>query len=67
MLRDDLGLYGTKMGCNRMSCGACTVLIDSQAHEARHYMALPPLIQLWVPTMKYSDPVAPEVSETTTR
>ena len=34
VLRDDLGLIGTKMGCNRMSCGACTVLIDGLAYEA---------------------------------
>ena len=40
VLRDDLGLVGTKMGCNRMECGACTVLIDGQAHEACQYPAI---------------------------
>lgn len=28
VLRDQLGLMGTKLGCGRGECGACTVLID---------------------------------------
>jgi isoquinoline 1-oxidoreductase alpha subunit len=31
VLRDLLGLTGTKFGCGMALCGACTVLIDGQA------------------------------------
>lgn len=33
-LRDDLGLTGTKIGCDTSSCGACTVLLDGQSVKA---------------------------------
>jgi carbon-monoxide dehydrogenase medium subunit len=44
VLRDQLGLIGTKLGCGTGECGACTVLLDGQpinscltlAVQARH-------------------------------
>ena len=30
VLRDDLGLTGTHLGCEQGTCGACTVLVDDE-------------------------------------
>jgi xanthine dehydrogenase YagT iron-sulfur-binding subunit len=40
VLRERLGLTGTKVGCERGECGACTVLIDGQPHYACMMLAL---------------------------
>jgi carbon-monoxide dehydrogenase small subunit len=34
VLRDRLGLTGTKQGCDDLSCGACTVLLDGRAVQS---------------------------------
>jgi isoquinoline 1-oxidoreductase alpha subunit len=34
VLRDEVGLTGTKYGCGRALCGACTVHVDDQARRS---------------------------------
>ena len=34
VLRDDLGLVGTKIGCGEGACGACAVLVDGRSVNA---------------------------------
>jgi carbon-monoxide dehydrogenase small subunit len=34
LLRDDLDLTGTHVGCDTSSCGACTVLVDGNATKS---------------------------------
>lgn len=34
VLRDELGMTGTKFGCGVAQCGACTVLVDGQPRRS---------------------------------
>lgn len=40
VLRREIGLTGTKKGCNRTSCGACTVIVDGNAAYACSLLAI---------------------------
>jgi aerobic carbon-monoxide dehydrogenase small subunit len=40
VLRDTVGLTGTKRGCDLGACGACTVLIDGEAYLSCIMLAL---------------------------
>jgi carbon-monoxide dehydrogenase small subunit len=40
VLREQLGLTGTKISCETGNCGACTVLIDGQAVRSCIYLAM---------------------------
>ena len=40
LLREDLGLTGTNVGCDTSSCGACTVLVDGDAIKSCTLLAV---------------------------
>lgn len=39
-IRDHIGLTGTKRGCETVSCGACTVMIDGMAVKSCSVLAI---------------------------
>jgi len=40
VLRDELGLTGTKRGCNSSSCGACTVMLNGMSVKSCSVLAI---------------------------
>ena len=40
LLRENLGLTGTNIGCDTTSCGACTVLLDGQSVKSCTVLAV---------------------------
>jgi aerobic-type carbon monoxide dehydrogenase small subunit (CoxS/CutS family) len=40
VLRDHIGLTGTKRGCNDSSCGACTIMLNGMAVKSCSILAL---------------------------
>jgi carbon-monoxide dehydrogenase small subunit len=40
VIRDHIGLTGTKRGCDTVSCGACTVLIDGMSVKSCSVLAV---------------------------
>ena len=48
-LREQLGLTGTKRGCNHGVCGACTVLLDGRPARACLTLAVDVGSRAWYP------------------
>lgn len=56
VLRDEIGLTGTKFGCGVAACGACTVHIDGEAVRACQVA----LGDVWGPVTTIEDQGTPE-------
>ncbi len=51
VLRDDLGLTGTKIGCGSAECGACTVIVNSRPVYSCNFLAIL-ADQAWIETIE---------------
>ena len=49
VLREYLGMTGTKRGCEIGECGSCTVLLNGQAVNSCTVLALKPKGRKWKP------------------
>lgn len=63
LLRDELALAGTKVGCDTSQCGTCTVLLDGHAVKSCNMLALQAQGQEVVTVEGLSDLVPEEVRE----
>ena len=59
VLREDLGLTGTKEGCGEGECGACSVILDGQVVDA----CLVPICQVDGSVVRTVEGLAPRRSE----